>query len=99
MSNNKHSTIFDWSSAKPTDIKWAASVGDCQHKMHPVQKGSQLILVYILRVTDRVGSVIRNPVLAESTQFPLYDGVKAFLEHPGFMREGMFLLNQMSVVV
>jgi hypothetical protein len=89
VSNEGHSTIFDWSGAKPTDIKWAAFVGDCQHRMHPIQKGNQIMLVYNLRVTERVGSVMQNPVLADAAQFPLYDGV-SILEHPGFMKEGMF---------
>jgi hypothetical protein len=89
VSNAEHSTIFDWSSAKPTDIKWAAFVGKCQAKIRPMQKGNQIILVYNLRVTERVGTIMQNPVLADSTQFPLYDGVRKILEHPGFMKEGV----------
>jgi hypothetical protein len=55
-----------------------------------MENGYQVVLVYNLRVTERVGGVLQNPVLAESSHFPLYDGVRKMLEHPGFMKEGMF---------
>jgi hypothetical protein len=57
-------------------------------EFHPMAEGYQLTLVYNLRVTERVGGVLQNPVLAESSWFPLYEGVREILEHPGFMREG-----------
>jgi hypothetical protein len=54
-----------------------------------MQKGNQIILVYNLRVTERVGTIMQNPVLVDSTQFPLYDGVRKIPEHPGFIKDGM----------
>ncbi|KAN0098922.1 hypothetical protein V8E51_014585 [Hyaloscypha variabilis] len=88
ISNGSHSTIFDWGTAKPTDIQWAAFMGRCEHKMHPMEKGSQIILVYNLHVTERVGSVLQNPVLANASCLPLYEGVRKILELPGFMKQG-----------
>jgi len=58
--------------------------------MHPMEKGNQIILVYNLHVTERVGSVLQNPVLANASCLPLYEGVRKILELPGFMKQGMF---------
>jgi hypothetical protein len=88
ISNGIHSTIFDWGSAKPTDIQWAAFTGGCEHKMHPMEKGNQIILVYNLRVTERIGSVMQNQALADASCLPLYEGVRKILELPGFMKQG-----------
>jgi hypothetical protein len=82
--------VFDWSSSKPTEIQWAAFVGDCEHQIRPMNKGNQFILIYSLRITERVGIVLQNPVLADPTHFPLYNGVRRMLEQPGFMKEGTY---------
>jgi len=90
ISNGDHSTLFDWSSSKPTDIQWAAFVSGCEHKMYPMQGGNQIILVYNLRVTEKIGSVLQNPALGNSSCLPLYEGVRKLLEFPGFMKQGVF---------
>ncbi|KAE9373086.1 hypothetical protein N431DRAFT_465390 [Stipitochalara longipes BDJ] len=39
-------------------------------------------------ISERVGTALHNHVFADPARFPLYEGVKQMLEHPGFMKEG-----------
>jgi hypothetical protein len=41
-------------------------------------------------LSKALDDLFQSPVLADSTQFLIYEGVKNILEHPGFMREGLF---------
>ncbi|PMD49764.1 uncharacterized protein K444DRAFT_282816 [Hyaloscypha bicolor E] len=87
------STTFECTSSNLNHIQWAACFGSCQYSIYTVQGSHQLIFLYNLEVSERVGCLLRRPepgqgLLAMPSCFPLYASIKHMLQNPGFMKEG-----------
>ena len=63
--------------------------------MPSLQKLAENAVMQLL--SKALDDLFQSPVLADSTQFLIYEGVKNILEHPGFMREGLFHLTPKNV--
>jgi hypothetical protein len=94
---DKTSTIFNWTYLRSVQstLQWAAARASSKVIIHPNQSAPQLILLYNLVVSERVGGLLlhrRNStkcLFTNPSHFPLYDSVKNLLESPGFMKEGL----------
>lgn len=83
--------VFDWSNAdstEPAKIKWAAFYSDCAHEVHEVTSGHRITLTYNLFLTCGAGHLAEAPSALDSTQLPLYEGLRDALDNPGFFRRG-----------
>ena len=88
------SVVFDWSTTDdtaPAEIKWAAFYSDCEHEVHEVISGHRVTLTYNLFLTRGAGHLAGASAALDSTQLPLYEGLQAALENPGFLRRGLYL--------
>lgn len=88
--------IFDWSTtrgAAPAEIKWAAFYSDCEHEVHEVTSGHRVTLTYNLYLTRGVGHFAGAPSALDSTQLPLYEGLRTALENPRLLRRGGYLIS------
>ncbi len=86
--------MFDWSDSngstrKKNNVKWAAFIGGCDYRVHPIEKGEQVLLMYTLTLTQRVGGILDPRPIMDS--LPLYESVKTMLGNPGFLRHGSLL--------
>ncbi|KAH6720139.1 hypothetical protein BKA61DRAFT_708256 [Leptodontidium sp. MPI-SDFR-AT-0119] len=88
LSDDGHSSVFDWSSSENPSIHWVAFTNRCKHEFSPVTKGAQILLVYDLIVTERVGGSLVSGHVTDPTLSPLYRGVRDMLLEPGFMTDG-----------
>ncbi|KAH8781757.1 hypothetical protein F5882DRAFT_500081 [Hyaloscypha sp. PMI_1271] len=90
---SSRSTIFDWSDSssdarKKNNIKWAAFIGDCEFRIHPIREGQQFNLVYTLSLTKSIGRTLDARPIIEVASLPFYQAIREILEQPGFMRRG-----------
>lgn len=88
LSDDGHSSVFDWSSSENPSLHWVAFTNRCKHEFSPVTKGAQILLVYDLIVTERVGGSLVSGHVTDPTLSPLYRGVRDMLLEPGFMTDG-----------
>jgi hypothetical protein len=71
------------------------AVASSPHSIHPIQSSHQIILMYKLVVSERVGGLLLSTpnqsrmCFTNPSNFPLYARVKNLLESPGFMNEGI----------
>ena len=92
------STIFNWDNVKNANatLQWAAIRKSCDVTIHPIQDGPQMVLLYNLVVSERVGGLLLSTTSPSKAPFTnpsyhaLYDSFKNLLETPGFMKEGKF---------
>lgn len=81
--------VYDWSSADPLKIGWAAFYIDCELEVEQMQSGHRITLAYNLYVADRVGWTLHQPSPSvDPCQMVLYGMLKSMLSSPGFLRSG-----------
>jgi hypothetical protein len=88
--------VFDWSTtdhAAPAEIRWAVFYSDCEHEVHEVTSGHRVTLTYNLYLTRGAGHLAGASPTLDSTQLPLYEGLRTALENPGFWRDGQYLTS------
>ena len=91
--------IFDWSTtdhAAPAEIIWAAFYSDCEHEVHEVTSGHRVTLTYNLYLTRGAGHLAGASPALDSTQLPLYEGLRTALENPGFLHGGEYIAFVMN---
>lgn len=81
--------VFDWDETTDDTAQWAAYVEGCAQDWSAVTEGTQLLLVYNIYVTQRVGQVLAKSPTVDPVMSPLYLGVKDMLSEAGFMKEGV----------
>lgn len=86
--NGGHESTFAWI---PSTLEWIASTQDCDFEFDKVTKGTQILLVYDLLVTQRIGDGELSGI--DPKLLPLYDGVRDMLTKPGFMATGKLSLQ------
>lgn len=79
------SATFRWSLKSAKHVQWAAFHKGCAYKIKPVEEGHQVILMYDLLVTRRVG--VQAPTL-DPQLFPMYPELHAILKDDKFMPQG-----------
>ena len=78
-----HERTFAWI---PSTLEWIASTQDCDFEFDEVTKGTQILLVYDLLITQRIGDGELSGI--DPKLLPLYEGVRDMLTKPGFMATG-----------
>jgi hypothetical protein len=70
------STIFDWQNMKSfctrfcTSLQWVAVRTPCDVAVHPIQDGPQIILLYSLVVSERIGGLLFSKLSLSQTIYP-----------------------------
>ena len=70
VSNGGHESTFAWI---PSALEWIAFAQDCDFEFDEVTKGTQILLVYDIFVTQRIGDGGLSGI--DPKLLPLYKGV------------------------
>ncbi|CZT07795.1 uncharacterized protein RAG0_13110 [Rhynchosporium agropyri] len=76
ISDKGHSSVFDWSDSANQCRHWVAMTKNCAVKISPVTEGTQILLVYELIITKRIGDGLGSGNIIDPKLSPLYQGVK-----------------------
>lgn len=95
--HSNQTVTFDWSKSgsrarNSAAVQRAAFYSDCEHEVKDVTEGHRITLTYNLYYTRGIGELSGNSPATDVTSLLLFHKVKAALESPSFMADGMVLV-------
>lgn len=91
VSHNGYNSFFDWGNDSKS-IQWAAFYSDCEHEVLEVTSGHRVTLTYNLYISQQIGIPLQSGTVADLTLSPLHEAARKILDHPGFMKKGMYII-------